>query len=99
MTPPRREAILALLKRHLDEIRRFGVASIALFGSFARDQATPDSDVDVLVRFIDAPTFRQYMGLKLFLEELLGRPVDVVTPGGLRPRMREEVEREATPVA
>lgn len=97
--PPQREALVARLRPHVGALCGFGVRSLSLFGSFARDEARPDSDVDVLVDFAAPPTFRQYMGLKLFLEDLFGRPVDVVTRAGLQPRMLAEVEREAVGIA
>lgn len=96
----RRDEALALLSDHLDELRtRFGVASLAVFGSVARDEARPDSDVDLLVDFEGPVGFDQFMGLKLHLEELFGRPVNIVTPETLKPRLRRYVEREAVRVA
>ena len=73
----------------------FGVADLALFGSTARDDAAGDSDVDILVRF-DRPTeWRRFFGVQSYLEDLLGRPVDLVTDKALRPELRPYVEREA----
>ena len=69
--------------------------SLAVFGSVARGEAGPDSDVDILVEFEGRATFDRYMGLKFFLEDLLGRRVDLVTRKALKPRMRPYVEREA----
>jgi len=88
--------ILETLRAHRDELRkRFGVKSLAVFGSVARGEARPDSDVDILVEFEGRATFDRYMGLKFFLEDLLGRRVDLVTRKALKPRMRPYVEREA----
>jgi len=70
-----------------------------LFGSTARDEAREDSDLDLLVDFEAEPTFDSLMGAKLFLEDLLGRKVDLVTIAALKPRMRSVVEREAVDVA
>jgi len=78
---------------------RFGVRSLALFGSVARDEARPDSDVDVLVEFDGPTTFDRHMGLLVFLEDLLGCRVDVVTPTGLRPGHREAIEPDLVRVA
>jgi predicted nucleotidyltransferase len=95
----RREQVLSILSQHRPDIEQFGVVFLALFGSMARDDAGPQSDVDVLVQF-DAPaTFDRYMGLKLFLEDLLGLPVDLVTRRSLRPRLRERIEAELVRVA
>lgn len=78
---------------------QFGVRSLALFGSVARDEARPDSDVDVLVEFEGPTTFDGHMGLLVFLEDLLGCRVDVVTPNGLRPGRREAIAQDLVRVA
>jgi len=91
----RRDDILQLLSEHRRELEHAGVRSLACFGSVARDEARADSDVDILVEFVDKPTFIRYMDLKFYLEELLGRRVDLVTRNALRPRLRATVEREA----
>lgn len=92
----KKEEILRLLRGHLDELRqRFGVKSLAIFGSVARGEAGPDSDIDILVEFEGPATFDRYMGLKFFLEDLLGRRVDLVTKRALKTRLRPYVEREA----
>jgi uncharacterized protein len=91
-----REQTLALLARHKGEAqRRFGVRSLALFGSRAREQARSDSDVDVLVEFDGPATSARYFGLQFYLEDLLGSPVDLVTDQALRPELRPFVERDA----
>lgn len=79
--------------------RRYAVKSLALFGSAARDALSETSDVDLLVEFETAPGFDRYFDLKFFLEELIGRPVDLVTRAGLRAELRARVEREAIHVA
>jgi len=71
------------------------VAELALFGSFARGQATDSSDIDILVAFDGPATSRSYFGVQFYLEDLLGRSVDLVTTKALRPRFRPYVEREA----
>jgi len=79
---------LRLLREAAPEIkRRFGVRSIGLFGSAARGEAGPDSDVDVLVEF-EAPTFDRYMDLKFHLEDLFGRPCDLVLADSLKEGVR-----------
>ena len=89
---------LRLLSEHRDELReRFGVKSLAIFGSVARGDAKPKSDVDIVVEFdpqAHVGLFKM-VELKEFLEKVLGCPVDVVTLDGLRPWMRELVRREA----
>lgn len=96
----RRAEILDTLRAQGEKLRtRFGVRGLRLFGSVARDEATPGSDIDVLVNFGGPPTFDQYMDLKFFLEELLQAKVDLVTESGLRERVRPHVEEEAIRVA
>jgi predicted nucleotidyltransferase len=73
---------------------RFGVTRLALFGSVARDTATPDSDVDILVGFDGPATSARVFGVQFFLEDALGNPVDLVTEKALRSEFRPYVERE-----
>jgi predicted nucleotidyltransferase len=95
-----RAFILALLQEHRDEIStRFGAKHLALFGSAARDELRPESDVDVLVDFDGPATFDGYFDLKDYLEHLLCRPVDLVTSRGLKPRARQHVERDLVRVS
>ena len=96
----RRQEAIAALRGYFPELRRaFGVRHLSLFGSTARDEAREDSDLDLLVDFEAGPTFDSFMGLKFFLEDHLGRKVDLVTLDALKPRMRPVVEREAVNVA
>ena len=91
-----RERALSLLREHKPELaRRFGVLDIALFGSTARGQAGPDSDVDVLVAFDGPAMSKRYFGVQFYLEDLFGCAVDLVTDKALRPELRPFVEREA----
>ena len=74
---------------------RFGVSRLRVFGSWARGAATEASDVDVLVAFEQPVTARRFYGLQLFLEDLLGRPVDLITEKALRKELRSSVEADA----
>jgi len=94
-----RDDVLALLAAHRAEIERFGVESLRLFGSVARGEASSGSDVDLLVSFREAPTFSGYMKLRIFLEDLLGSKVDLITESGLREGVRPYVEKDAIRVA
>jgi uncharacterized protein len=94
-----RDDVLSRLAAHRSELERFGIASLRLFGSVAREEASPDSDVDILVSFRETPTFSGYMKLRIFLEDLLGTKVDLVTETGLREAVRPFVERDAIRVA
>lgn len=94
-----RAEVLDLLSRIKAELAtRYGVTRLALFGSTARDAARADSDVDILVAFDGPATSQRYFGVLFILEDLLGRPVDLVTDKALRPEMRPRVEREAVHV-
>lgn len=90
-----RQEVLNLLSAHREELRALGARTVAVFGSVARDEATADSDVDVLVEFAGRATFDAYVDLVLFLERLLGRRVDLVTRRALHPALRNRVEQEA----
>lgn len=94
-----RQEILQLLEAQEERWPSFGVRKLAVFGSAARDELREGSDVDVLVEFETPATLARYMGLKFFLEELLGRAVDLVTEKGLRHELRPQIEGEAVRVA
>lgn len=94
-----RDEIVGVLRAQREELARLGVRAMRLFGSVARGEAGPRSDVDILVDFGGATTFDQYMDVKLFLEDLLQMQVDLVTERGLRPRVRPHVEQDAIRVA
>jgi uncharacterized protein len=95
-----RQSILTSLKKHWQEIQiRYFVNDLCLFGSFARNEATAGSDVDILVNFAKTPDFDLYMDLKFYLEDLLGIPVDLVTQDAMRPRVRDAVKKELIHVA
>lgn len=95
----RREDTIRILVKHRQEFARFGVQSLALFGSVARGEDQPESDVDILVEFEGRATFDRYMELRFFLEDLLGCQVDLVTTKALKSRLRPYIEREAVYVA
>lgn len=95
----KRDQVLVTLKQHEAVLKQMGVRSLAIFGSVARDEARPDSDVDLLVDLEPPYTLDRYMNVKFFLEDNLGVAVDLVMQEGLRPQIRETVEREAIYVA
>lgn len=93
------ETIIDSIEQHAEEIRnRFGVSRLGVFGSRVRGEETADSDLDVLVEF-SAPTFRNYMGLKRYLEDLTGLAVDLVSAAALRPLLRPYIMDEVRYVA
>jgi hypothetical protein len=87
--------VIATLRSEKDNLRaKFGVEEIGVFGSYARNEQTADSDVDILIRF-RKPSFHSLMGAYLYLEKVLGRKVDLVTRHkGLSSRFLKIVERE-----
>ena len=90
-----RDDVLDLLRAHKPVLaERFGVTGLALFGSFAREQATDSSDVDILVSFDGPATSKTYFGVQFYIEDLPGRDVDLVTDKGLRQEVRPYVERD-----
>jgi predicted nucleotidyltransferase len=95
-----RSRTLALLGEHKPVlVARFGVTRLALFGSVARGTARADSDVDLLVEFDGPATPDRYFGVQFYIEDLLGRAVDLVTERALRPQLRPYVERDAITIA
>lgn len=96
----RRDEVLARLNAELPDLRaRFDVKSIGIFGSVARGDDGPESDVDVLVEFEGGPTLRKWYTLHDHLALLLRSSVDLVTIGALRDRFQTEVERDIIRVA
>jgi predicted nucleotidyltransferase len=95
-----KQTVLTKLTDCMAEIRqRFSVKALAIFGSIARDEATQNSDIDVLVVFEHKGSFDLFMDLKFYLEELLAAQVDLVTDKALRPQIRRAIEREMIHVA
>ena len=89
-----KQEILNTLSANEEKIKSFGVRSLSLFGSSARGDGTSESDLDFVVEF-EKKSFDSYMDLKLFLEELFDRPVDLVLADGIKPRLRAAILREA----
>lgn len=94
-----RDHALAKLRAAEPRLRELGVRTLVLFGSTARGDAGPESDVDLAVEFDAAATLDGFLAVKDFVEALLARKVDLVTIPSLRPRLRAVVEREGLRVA
>jgi hypothetical protein len=90
-----REQIIQRLNEHKRELDAFGVRSLSLFGSVARGEARPGSDIDILVHFDRVGGLFEFVRLKNFLEQTLEQPVDLVTPDALKPQLREKILRES----
>jgi hypothetical protein len=84
-----------ILRSHQAELREAGVKSLKLFGSVVRGEAGPGSDIDILVEFSRPIGLLAFVGLKHRLAELLGRPVDLVTPEALKLPLRDGILSEA----
>ena len=96
---PTRENVLQKLRAHQQELKDLGVRNLSLFGSVARNDAGPRSDIDLLVEFEGPANFDDYFSLLELLESLLDCRVDLVTKAGLRQELRESVNDEALRVA
>jgi uncharacterized protein len=94
----RAEAI-RLIEAHLGEFRALGVRSLSIFGSVARDEARADSDVDMIAEFDEPVGYFHLFHVRRRLEEILGTRVDLTTPGGLRPELRDGILAEAVRAA
>jgi predicted nucleotidyltransferase len=94
-----RAAVISMIRKNHAQLTRLGVKSLALFGSVARGEETRRSDLDILVEFTDAPTFDRFMDTKFFLEDLLGRKVDLVMPQAIKPRMKPYIMQDLVYVA
>jgi uncharacterized protein len=91
----RRQEALTILVNHQNALKDFGVKSLMLFGSVARDEARTDSDIDLLVEFERPVGLFTFVRLKRYLEEILESSVDLGTPDSLKPYLQEPVFREA----
>jgi len=88
------------LKSHAEHLKDFGVERLGLFGSFARSEAGPDSDVDLYLEIAaEYKTLKNMLALTQFLRELLGRKVDIVTPASLNPFIGKHILKEVSYVA
>src|SRR5258706_15453361 len=93
-SPDRKQEILATLRANEARIKSLGVKELSLFGSAVRGEDTSASDLDFIVEF-EEKSFDSYMDLKLFLEELFHRRVDLVLADGIKPKLRTEILSEA----
>ena len=91
----RRNEALTILGAQADDLRQRKVKSLSIFGSVARDEADPDSDVDLLVEFSEPVDLFEFVGLKNHLSALLGHEVDLASPRALRRQLRDQILQEA----
>ncbi len=90
-----RKEITTFLSEHKDDLaRRFGVRKIGLFGSFARDEARQDSDIDIAVELSQENISDNFFGVLHYLEDHLPHKIDLGIESSLRPEIRERVRKE-----
>ena len=89
-----RDEILEMLRSDQKALDSFCVKSIGVFGSIARGEAVPDSDVDILVEFSVTPDLFEFIDLKFHLESLMGREVDLATPDALHPMLKDDIMKD-----
>src|SRR5262245_51745657 len=91
----RKTDLFALLARHQEQLRQFGVRRWGVFGSFASGRQSDRSDIDILVEFEEGrKSFDNFMRLASFLDQQIGRPVELVTPESLSPHIGPHILRE-----
>jgi predicted nucleotidyltransferase len=91
--------VLRILSEHGQDLRARGISQISIFGSFARREAHATSDVDILVEFAHPVGLFDFIRLKHFLQDILGRDVDLATPDALKERHRKRILEEAVRAA
>jgi uncharacterized protein len=92
-----RDDIATILREQMVR-SRFGIKSLFLFGSVARNEATQESDLDFVVNFDGTITFDRYMDLKIFLEDLFGKKIDLAIEDTLKPQIRQKILEDAIDV-
>ena len=94
------DTLLEILHANRVQIKSFGISLLGIFGSFARNEQTDTSDVDVIVEFEKGKkTYKEFIGLVYYLEDLLKRKVDVLTFQSISPILKEQIEKEVTYVS
>lgn len=90
-----KQDVIKLLATNQDKLAKFGVSRLGLFGSFVRNAANNESDIDILVLFeASRKSFDNFMDLSFFLEDLLERKVDLITFESLSPYLGEKILQE-----
>jgi predicted nucleotidyltransferase len=100
MAPKRSlESMLKILRREVPMLaERYNVEKLEVFGSYVRSEQKKDSDLDVLVTFKEDPSLLTFIAIENYLSDLLGIKVDLVMKDSLKPRIGQQILREAIPV-
>ena len=89
------DSILQKIQESGSEIREYGISRVGLFGSFVRGEQKDDSDIDLLVEFYKGKkTFRNFIGFSEYIESILGKKVEVLTPESMSPYIAPYIENE-----
>ncbi len=87
--------VWSAIKSNQNRIKALGVRKLGLFGSFVREEQSHDSDIDLLVEFEqEKKTFKNFMALSFLLEDILNRPIELVTSESLSPYIRPYIAKE-----
>ncbi len=93
------DEIKEIIKRHKEELKeKYGVKEIGIFGSFVREEAREDSDIDILVEFEKPVGFFKFLELEEYLSHLIGRKVDLVSKKALKPHIGKYILKEVVTV-
>lgn len=90
--------IKKILINHKDDLSKRGVKTLSIFGSIAKNKGTAKSDIDILIDFDSKKGFFVFVDLKMYLENILNREVDLVTKNALHPFLRKQILLEAKDV-
>lgn len=95
-----KQSLIVILKGNSSKLKSYGVAKLSIFGSFANNKPTPESDIDFLVEFApDKKNYDNFINLSFYLEELLGRRVELITPQSLSKYIGPHILKNAEDVA
>jgi predicted nucleotidyltransferase len=96
----KKDTLLDILQANRVQIKSFGISLFGIFGSFARNEQTDSSDVDVIIEFEKGKkSYKKFIGLVYYLEDLLKRKVDMLTFQSISPILKEQIEKEVTYVS
>ena len=92
-----KESIYHILSQNRATIKSYGISTLGIFGSYVRGEQTSESDIDLFVEFEKGKkSYRQYINLVYFLEDLLKKQVDVLTSKSISPLFKEQIKKEMT---